>query len=255
MFELASTPRDLGEILVQGLRLGRLAFRRLFTLTSVLAFLGLIPTVCLVWGAGDVNISMATIGEMMERIRGPYGFAGAAVMVIALPFQALLLNRIAEASRGQTEGLREEWRKALRAWPWLFVAAIVYILAVGLGALLLIVPGLILLISLMFAQFGIVLEGKGPIQALNRSHNLVWGHWWRTLGLIILMFVPVWVLVAIVSGLIGIDAGSPTDMSVTGRALFEQGVVEMVFYALCAPFGYSILYVYYHDLRLRKQDG
>src|SRR5690348_10700509 len=66
MFELASTPRDLGEILVQGLRLGRLAFRRLFMLTSLLAFLGLAPTVCLVWGAGDAPISMANLAEMAE---------------------------------------------------------------------------------------------------------------------------------------------------------------------------------------------
>lgn len=252
MFELASTPRDLGEILVQGLQLGRLAFRRLFMLTSLLAFLGLIPTFSLVWGAGDVSISFSGI---LDRLRGPYGLLALAVMVVCLPLRALLLSRIAAASRGQTERLQEELPKALRAWPWLFVAAIVYFLAVCMGTVLLLVPGLILAVSLMFAQYGIVLEGSGPIQALNRSHNLVWGHWWRSLGLLVLMFVPLWVLVAIVSGLLGIDTSSSADMSVTGRALFEQGVLEMVLVAVFAPFGYSILYVYYHDLKLRKQDG
>jgi len=252
MFELASTPRDLGEILVQGIQLGRLAFRRLFMLTSLLAFLGLVPTVCLVWGAGDEPISML---QMMDRIRGSYGLAGLAVMVVSLPFRAILLNRIADASHGRTEGLQEELRKALKAWPWLFVAGIVYIVAVCLGAVLLIVPGLILAISLMFEEFGVVLEGYGPIQALNRSHNLVWGHWWRTLGLLILMVLPLWVLLAIVSGLMGIDTGNSADLTITGRGMFEQGVLDMVFFALFAPFGYSILYVYYHDLKLRKQDG
>lgn len=252
MFELASTPRDLGEILVQGIQLGRLAFRRLFMLTSLLAFLGLVPTVCLVWGAGDAPISML---QMMERIRGSYGLAGLAMMVVCLPFRALLLNRIADASHGRTEGLQDELRKALKAWPWLFVAGIVYVVAVGLGMVLLIVPGLILAVSLMFEEFGVVLEGYGPIQALNRSHNLVWGHWWRTLGLLILMVLPLWVLLAIVSGLMGIDAGNSADLTITGRGMFEQGVLDMVFFALFAPFGYSILYVYYHDLKLRKQDG
>lgn len=255
MFELASTPRDLGEILVQGLRLGRLAFRRLFMLTSLLAFLGLAPTVCLVWGAGDAPISMANLAEMAERIRGPYGLALLGVMLASMPIRALLLSRIAATSRGQTEGLQEEFGKALRAWPPLFLAGLIYILAIGLGALLLIVPGVILGISLMFEEFAVVLEGRGPIQALNRSHNLVWGQWWRTFGLLILIFVPLWVLMAITSGLLGIDAGNSTDMSVTGRALFEQGVLEMVCFALLAPFGYSILYLYYHDLRLRKQEG
>lgn len=252
MFELASTPRDLGEILVQGLQLGRLAFRRLFMLTSLLAFLGLIPTVILVWGQGDLPISFT---QMSDQVRGPYGLAGLGDMILCLPFQALLLNRIASASRGQTEGFQEEWHKTLKVWPWMFVAAIVYILAVCLGTLLLLVPGLILLVSLMFAQFSVVLEDRGPIQALNRSHNLVWGQWWRTLGLLVLIIVPLWVLVAIVSGLLGVDSGNASDMSVTGRGLFEQGVVEMVFYALFSPFGYCVLYVYFHDLRLRKQDG
>lgn len=255
MFELASTPRDLGEILVHGLQLGRLAFRRLFMLTSLLAFLGLIPTFCLVWGAGDASISMANLSEMTERLRGAYGVALLGIMLASMPFRALLLSRIAAASRGQTEGLQEELSKALRAWPWLFLAGLIYILAMSLGALLLIVPGVILGISLMFEEFAVVLEGRGPIQALNRSHNLVWGHWWRTLGLLVLMFVPPWVLVAIVSGLLGIDAGNSADMSITGRVLFEQGVLEMVCFALLAPFGYSILYVYFHDLKLRKQDG
>lgn len=252
MFELASTPRDLGEILVQGLQLGWLAFRRLFMLTSLLAFLGLIPTFCLVWGAGDVSISFSGI---LDRLWGPYGIAAFAVMVVCLPLRALLISRIAAASRGQTERLQEELPKALRAWPWLFVAVIVYLLAVCLGTFLLIVPGLILGVSLMFAQYGVVLEGYGPIQALNRSHNLVWGHWWRTLGLLVLMFVPLWVLLAILSGLLGIDTSTSADMTVTGRGLFGQGVLEMVFVAVFSPFGYSILYVYYYDLKLRKQGG
>ena len=251
MFELASTPRDLGEILVQGITLGRLAFRRLFMLTSLLAFLGLVPTACLVWGTGDAVISLT---QMMDGMRGRYGLAGLGVMLLCLPIRALLLNRISAASRGLTDGHQEEFRKALRAWPWLFVAGIVYLLAVGLGAVLLIVPGLILAISLMFEEFGVVLQGYGPIQALNYSHNLVWGHWWRTLGLLVLMLLPLWVLVAIASGLLGIDAGNPGEMTITGRGMFEQGVLDMVFFALFAPFGYSILYVYYHDLKLRKQN-
>jgi len=254
MFELASTPRDLGEILVQGIQLGRLAFRRLFMLTSMLAFLSLVPTACLVWGAGDQTISMTDLNQMLERLKGPYGWAMLAALLLSLPLRAILLRRVAAASRGQTESMQEDLRNALRAWPWLLVAGIVYAMAVGLGTLLLIAPGLILAISLMFWEYGIVLEGNGPIQALNRSHNLVWGHWWRTLGMLLLVFVPPWMLLAVLSGGLGLDNGNPNDLSITGRDLFEQGVLEMVFISLLGPFIYSVLYVYYHDLKLRKQD-
>ena len=251
MFELASTPRDLGEILQQGIGLGRLAYRRLFMLTSVIAFLGVVPTACLVWGAGDVPMPYT---QIFDELSGRYGIAALLVALLGMLLRALMLNRVAAAARGQTYGLNEEFQRALRAWPWLVIAGFVYLVAVGLGTLLLLVPGLILAVSLMFEEFGVVLEGYGPIQALNASHNLVWGHWWRTLGLLILVFLPLSVLLAIVAALLGLDLGSTGDTAVTGRSMFGQAVLEMVFLAVFGPFVDSILYVYYHDLKLRKQS-
>src|SRR5690242_20371322 len=59
MFELASTPQDLGEIVVQGMALGRLAFRRLFMLSSLMALAYILRTACLVWNAGDTAVDPA----------------------------------------------------------------------------------------------------------------------------------------------------------------------------------------------------
>jgi hypothetical protein len=251
MFELASTPSDLGEILVQGFRLGLQAFRRLFMLTSLIAFLGIVPTAYLVWGAGDVPITWT---YMLEHSRGGYGLAGVLVLLASLFLRAVLLNRIAAATRGQTSALGVELRKAAHVWLWLFLAIIVYALAVFLGMVLLLVPGIILAVSLSFWDFGVVLEGLGPINALNASHNLVWGHWWRTLGMFLLIFLPLSVLVAIVAALVGLDIGSVSDTAATGRTVFGQTVLEMVFAAVFGPFIYSIIYIYYHDLKLRKQN-
>jgi len=252
MFELASTPSDLGEILVQGLKLGRQVYRRLFMLTSLIAFLGIVPTACLVWGAGDVPITWT---YMLEHSRGPYGLAGGLVVLASLLLRALLLNRIAAAAHGRSDALGEEIRKAAHAWLWLLAALIVYALAVGFGTLLLVVPGLILAVSLCFWDYGVVLEGLGPINALNASHNLVWGHWWRTVGLLVLMFLPLSVLVAILAAMLGLDLGNMSDTAATGRSVFGQTVLEMVLGAVFGPFIYSIFYLYYHDLKLRKQNA
>lgn len=250
MFELASGPRDLGEILVQGIQLGRLAFRRLFMLMSFITFLGVIPTFCLVWGAGDQTFGYQ---EMLQGLRGGYGLAALAVALLSLPLRAILLNRIAAAAHGQVYSLNEELAKAVRAWPWLFIAGVILLVAVCLGLVLLVVPGLILCISLMFEEYGVVLEGYRPVQALNASHNLVWGHWWRTLGLLLMLVLPYYILLSIVSVMLGLDTGGMGQTGITGRALFEQCVLEMIFFALAGPFFYSILYVYYHDLKLRKR--
>ena len=252
MFELASTPSDLGEILVQGVKLGQQAFRRLFMLTSLMAFLGIVPTACLVWGAGDVPI---TWDYMLMHSRGGYGLAGVLTLLTGLLLRALLLNRIAAAAHGQTESFGTELRKAAHVWLWLLIAIIVYALAVGFGTLLLVVPGLILAVSLCFWDFGVVLEGLSPINSLNASHNLVWGYWWRTLGMFLLIFLPLSVLVAIVAALLGLDLGSMSETAATGRTMFGQTVLEMVLAAVFGPFIYSIFYVYYHDLKLRKQKA
>lgn len=248
MFELASTPRDLGEIVLQGITLGRLAFRRLFILTSVMAFLGLVPTAFLVWGAGDVKMDLA---YMMQSLHGSYGWMGFLMLALALPIRAVVLQRIAAAARGQTYSLSEELRKAMRVWPWLFLAGLMYLAAVCLGLVLLVVPGAILALTLMFEEFGIVLEGRGPIDSLNASHNLVWGHWWRTLGLLLMLFIPLMVLLGIATAVFGLEPAS-VDAALTGRMLFAQTVLEMVATAVFGPFIYCVLYVYYYDLKLRK---
>jgi hypothetical protein len=252
MFELAGTPRELGDIFLQGIALGRLAYRRLFMLTSLIAFLGIVPTAYLVWGAGDTPM---TYMQVLDRMNGGYGLVSLALLLASLLARAVLFNRIAAASRGQTYGTTEELQRAVKAWPCLLIAIIVYGLTVVLGTVLLIVPGVILLVSLIFWDYGVVLEGLGPLQALNTSHNLVWGHWWRTLGMLLVLLVPFWVLLSILGALMGLGGDDSGSMTITGRSMFEQGVLEMVALALLAPFGYSILYVYYLDLKLRKQDA
>jgi hypothetical protein len=253
MFELASGPRDLGEILAQGIRLGQLAFRRLFMLTSIMEFLALVPTAYFVWGVGDTPMTLLDVFKRM--LEGDVGLVSLCTLLVLFPIRAIVLMRVASAARGQTFGLREEARKALHLWPALLAAGVVYVIAVFLGIVLLVIPGVILAVSLKFEEFALVLDGKGPIQALNTSHDLVWRHWWRTLGLLLVMFVPIWMFMSVVGGLIGIDAGNSEEMTVTGRSMFEQGVLSMVFYAVLWPFLYSILYVYFHDLKLRKQTG
>ncbi len=254
MFELASLPQELGEIVLQGIRLGSLAFRRLFTLTTVLAFLGLIPTVFLVWGANDTtSFDMPTLDAIAHRFISPYGGLLSIVTVIGLLPQAMLLKRVALAARGSAEARDAELRQALRVWPWMLLALVIYGLVVALGMMMVLIPGVILALSLMFVEYGVVLDGLKPIAALNASHNLVWGHWWRTFGLLLMVTIPPLLIISILSAALGISFGSMDDPVVHGRDLFKQAVLEMVFFAFCGPFYYSILFLYYHDLKLRKQ--
>ena len=61
-------------------------------------------------------------------------------------------------------------------------------------AVLLIIPGIILMVSLLLCYPTALFDNKGPVSALSESHRLVWGNWWRTfvmlsVGVIILMVI------------------------------------------------------------------
>ena len=255
MFELASTPQDLGDIILQGIRLGRLAYRRLFTLTTLLAFLGLIPTMVQVWGARDeVSFDYQTLDAWAHQFTPTYLAVFLSAVVLGLLLQAIFIRRIDAAARGHVGPVPEELRLALKVWLWMVLALIIYVIAIAVGFILLFVPGFILAVSLMFNMFGVVLEGQKPIEALNASHHLVWGHWWRTLGMVVLVYLPILVLVSIVASMLGIGP-SGMDAPLRGRDIFAEAVLEMVCLAVFGPFIYSILYVYYRDLKLRQQSA
>jgi|SRR5579871_475316 len=61
----------------------------------------------------------------------------------------------------------------------LFVAGVLTGILVGIGFVLLIVPGIFLATRLAFATFFIVDEGAGPIEAIQRSWDMTRGHFWQ----------------------------------------------------------------------------
>lgn len=251
MFELASTPQEVGDIVLQGLALGRRAYWRLFTLTSLLAFLNLMPVLSQVWGKGDQPVDTDPMTSSLHNQNLPLKFL---VLAVSMPIIVMILRRIDMLARGQSELMDVELRHALRAWLPMLMALIVYAVSVFLGIVLLIVPGVILMLSLGFWLYAVAVDGLGPIQSLNLSHNLVWGRWWRTLGFVLLVSVPLLMMMfSVLVILASMHLAGDLHAQPNNRYLFEVGIVLMIFTAVFYPFIYSIFYLYYRDLKLRRQ--
>lgn len=62
-------------------------------------------------------------------------------------------------------------------------------LLVGVGFLLLIVPGVILLVRLFVCVPAVVVENPGILNAIRRSSELTKGHTWRVFGLIVVIYL------------------------------------------------------------------
>ncbi|MEM5771853.1 MAG: hypothetical protein QW790_03910 [Candidatus Aenigmatarchaeota archaeon] len=71
----------------------------------------------------------------------------------------------------------------------LLVSTILFGLIVGAGLLLLIIPGIFLLIKLLFYQYAIIIENKGIITSLERSWEITNGNWLRIFALFIFLFI------------------------------------------------------------------
>ena len=87
---------------------------------------------------------------------------------------------------------------------WKFLGTTILLaLAVAVGLVLLIVPGIIFGLMFMFATFVVIERGLGPIDALSESHRLTRGHKWRLFGfLLLLLLVNLLGLLALVVGLL-----------------------------------------------------
>ncbi|NHX36898.1 MULTISPECIES: hypothetical protein [Halolamina] len=77
----------------------------------------------------------------------------------------------------------------LKTWVFLVIALIVQGIAIGLGFVLLIIPGLFLLVSLIFTQVFVAVEGEGPFEALSSSWSLAKGNRFPLFGLGVVLFV------------------------------------------------------------------
>jgi ABC-type multidrug transport system fused ATPase/permease subunit len=133
--------------------------------------------------------------------------ASLVTMIIHTFYQGMVVRLVDDVRDGSLDSSVGDLFRGVApvAVPLLAVSLIVGIL-VGIGFVLLLVPGLFLLTIWAVTAPVVVLEGKGPIDALGRSRELVRGNGWSVLGLMVLLFVLMFG-VSFVAGVIGAVGG------------------------------------------------
>jgi hypothetical protein len=113
--------------------------------------------------------------------------------------QAALVETVQDVRDGRADRtIGETFRAVQPRLPSAIVAGILAAIGIGIGFLLLIVPGLYLLTIWSMLIPVIVLEGRSAGEAFTRSREIVSGNGWNVFGLIIVTFL----LVAIASAVI-----------------------------------------------------
>jgi len=156
-----------------------------------------------------------------------------------------MISRIDNLVHEKDDSIAGAIALGLKKLPSMLLASVLYTLALIVGSLLLVIPGLILSLSLAFFAYLLILENEGAYQSLKSSHKLVWGNWWRTATVFMVVIMIVFVLIGIIAG-------------ATGSLDQEFGIFDVItnlFAAIYMPYFYCLAYVQYRDLKLRAYGG
>ena len=174
MFALATQPQSIGKTLDSGFKLFFAGFKKVFFLALVAALISHLPQMFMGPLLSTTGPEASSVGLLFAVMFG--------AMVLSLVFNTAVLSRLSLTGFGTGSGKGasdDTFGRSISIGfkyllPILF-ASILYGLAVAGGMVLLIIPGLFLMVSMYLYMPVIVVEGKGPFEALKRSFNLVAG--------------------------------------------------------------------------------
>jgi len=124
-------------------------------------------------------------------------------IVIAAIVQGALTRAVVTASEGRKATFGEALSTGLKVILPLIGLSIVVAVGIGIGFVLLFVPGVILLLMWAVAVPVLVVERVGVFDALRRSAELTKGSRWKILGLFIVLVIIYWVCSAVL-GVVGL---------------------------------------------------
>ena len=251
-------PQGIGGVVDTAFQLYKASLGAVWPLCLLLSLVSSPPNVYLIvkgGGAvpsGDIQSAQAMFGLMTDPMYLVVYFVSLALLMWVIGAIYLKQNAIGvDADITLGAALQASSRRIVA----LLLMVVLFFIALLAGLMLLVIPGLILMVSMILATNLVVLERKGPIEALLGSHRLVWGNWWRSATVLTVGSI----LVAIFYLMVGFVIGLLTTLI---------GVVDLVTYSLVTglligllvnivvmPFFSALLLALYWDLKLRKEGG
>lgn len=245
-------PMSTGEVLDVAFGIYR---RHLATLVTVSVLLTGLPLLVLGALAGVTAVFSSTTPESLLLLM--MGVVLVYLILTQLALGASLLV-VSQGYLGRNLSAGSAIRQTLSRLGMLVLAALLVGLVVGLGALLVIVPGVILFCGLIVTTPVVMLEKpESATAAMGRAWALTKGYRWRMFLLIlvgVVLSAVVIIGVNVITGLIFGFGGQVQPGAAPGLApMLAQQAIQLLGNMIIAPLPHCILTVAYYDLRVRKE--
>jgi len=240
-------PLGFGELLDAGFRL----WRRNFGKFSLIALIATAPIAIVQFFFLRSQIQLIEAGQVLVDDPDAFNRTAGLITLASLVSAAVSFGAMyAMATRryvGQQLTAGNALKDGLKRFFPFLITWLIYLLAVGLGLVALVIPGLFLGVSLFLAFPAFWAERAGPFRSLRRSWALVKGRRWVLLGVIVLGFL----LLSLLSFL----ATGPAVLAGDNVALFAalNGLVVPIYSAVLTPILPVMGTVSYYDARVRKE--
>lgn len=246
MYQKATQPLSTGKLLDNTMQLYRSSFTKSLPFVIIIALLTSMPNP---WMAHSLGADDQLVQDPFALLKGVNIAASFIIVLVNLVLYIAVIHVIAAVMNNSYQNIASSLIIGLRKFIPILIASIVYVIALVSGTLLLIIPGVILSMSLIFFMPLMVVDNQGIIESLTSSHRLVWGEWWRTSTVLTIpvLFYCIFLILMLILSL----SLSSVEEVLSGTSLFSA-TGNILLNILLLPFFLSIVLVQLNDLKLRK---
>ena len=153
-------------------------------------------------------------------------------------------------------GTPVDWRQSLslamkRIWSLLWLTLLTTV-ALIIGFVACIIPGIWLWVSFTVAVPALLAEDMRGSQALRRSYTLVKGRWWPTLGALLIGLVIAMIITSIFGAILAFVSFTDVGDNIAITAILNS-LANLLASVLVTPFQAAVVAILYFDLRVRKE--
>lgn len=256
---IESRKLDIGVVLQRTFQVLGRNFVTFIVLALLLAGLptGLIAFLQMNWLAGQMEQIEAGNLNFGSSYFTNLGLSGLAALITTSILQGALIYATVQDLNGRKASVGESLATGLRNFLPLIIVSFLFALAVGLGMILLIVPGIMIACAWCVAVPALVADRTGIFGAFGRAAELTRGNRWGVFALFLVLFVILivisMVIGAITAATLFANPAALENPMATALSPF-QIVVNVVQQTLSSVLSSTLIAVLYVELR-RLRDG